>query len=106
MLMKSRKAQSTAEYAILISLVIAAALGVQNEVRRAIQARIHDAATGYLVQQTQALGMTSQYEPGSGVKTTTDQRTDRIRTEDPSNPTDWTNVTEDSSANYTSTRIE
>ena len=98
MLIKRRIAQSTAEYAILLSLVIAAALGVQNEVRRALQARIHDAATGYLVQQTNQLGQTSQWEPGTLEKTTSGQFSDRKRTEDDSNAAEWTNITENSGA--------
>ncbi len=67
------KAQSTAEYAILLALVVAAAMGIQNEVRRAIQSRIHDAAM--------ELSGGSQYEPASGLKTTTSQTSDRTRTE-------------------------
>jgi len=40
---RKTKAQSTAEYAILLSLVVAAALGMQHEVRRAIQGKMNDA---------------------------------------------------------------
>ncbi|MFC1675083.1 hypothetical protein ACFL1K_04290 [Candidatus Omnitrophota bacterium] len=40
----SKKAQSTAEYAILIGLVVAAVIGMQTYVKRGIQARQHDAA--------------------------------------------------------------
>ena len=63
-----KKAQSTAEYAILLSLVVAAALGMQHEVRRAIQSRMHDAAMD--------LSGGKQYEPQTGIKnrnTTADQ---------------------------------
>lgn len=99
-----RKGQSTAEYAILISLVIAAALGIQNEVRRAIQARIHDAATNYLVTETNQLGSSSQYEPGSGVKTTTNQYSKRDRIEDPNaDPENITSIVDESGSSYTST---
>lgn len=73
MLIKLRRAQSTAEYAILLSLVVAAAMGIQNEVRRAIQSRIHDAAM--------ELSDGRQYEPASGVKTTTMQSSERTKTE-------------------------
>jgi len=73
MLRKLRKAQSTAEYAILLSLVVAAAMGIQAEVKRAIQARIHDAAM--------ALSDGKEYEPTSGTKTTTSQTQNRVRTE-------------------------
>ena len=43
MLRLSRKAQSTAEYAIVIGLVIAAAVAMQVYVKRGIQGRIRDA---------------------------------------------------------------
>ncbi|MBU1113480.1 MAG: class III signal peptide-containing protein, partial [Candidatus Omnitrophica bacterium] len=43
MLIKLRKAQATAEYAILFAVVIGAAMGVQSYVKKAIQARIFDA---------------------------------------------------------------
>lgn len=75
MLTRRKKGQSVAEYAILIALCGAAFMGIQNEVRRAIQARIHDAA----VELTQ--GGTWQYEPASGVKTTTNQKSERIKDE-------------------------
>jgi len=61
-----KKAQSTAEYAILISLVVGAALAMQHEVRRALQARIHDAAEDFVYDSE---GRTLQYEPQSGTKT-------------------------------------
>ncbi|MEI8349607.1 MAG: hypothetical protein WCI77_05595 [Candidatus Omnitrophota bacterium] len=75
MLTRRKKGQSVAEYAILISLCVAAFMGIQNEVRRAIQARVHDAA----VELTQ--GGTWQYEPSAGVKTTTNQKSERIKDE-------------------------
>jgi uncharacterized protein (UPF0333 family) len=67
-LRKKSKAQTTAEYAILLGLVIAAAVAMQVYVKRGIQARIHDAARS-LVNQTSALdagqadGLNLQYEP-------------------------------------------
>ena len=76
MLLKSKKkglAQSTAEYAILLSLVVAAALAMQHEVRRALQARMHDAAEDFI---NESGGSTFQYEPQMGNKnrsTTADQ---------------------------------
>lgn len=73
MLIKLRKAQSTAEYAILLSLVVAAAMGIQAEVKRAIQARIHQAAM--------VLSNNEEYEPTSGTKTTTKQTSNMTRTE-------------------------
>ncbi|MDD5194835.1 MAG: hypothetical protein PHQ96_04055 [Candidatus Omnitrophica bacterium] len=107
MLIKLKKAQSTAEYAILLSLVIAAALGVQNEVKKALQARIHDAATTYLQNQTYQLGTTTQYEPGSLAKTTTGQFSNRARTEDDTGSAEWTNITEESGVTVsTSTQVQ
>ena len=43
-LVKNKKAQNTAEYAILISLVVAGIIAMQTFAQRAIQARIRDAA--------------------------------------------------------------
>jgi Flp pilus assembly pilin Flp len=60
--MKNKKAQQTAEYALLISLVVAAVIAMQTYAQRTIQARIRDASS-YLTSQTSALGTTNQYEP-------------------------------------------
>ena len=62
-LRKNKKAQNTAEYAILISLVVAAIIAMQVYVQRGMQGRIRDAVKGYLVTETTALGTTAQYEP-------------------------------------------
>ena len=59
---KNRKAQNTAEYALLIALVVAAVIAMQTYAQRTLQARIRDASS-YLVTQTTALGSTNQYEP-------------------------------------------
>ena len=59
---KRLKGQSTAEYAILIALVIAAIIAMQTYAKRALQARIAD-ATKYLVNNTRDLGNTLQFEP-------------------------------------------
>ncbi len=61
-LIKNKKAQQTAEYALLISLVVAAIIAMQTFAQRTIQARIRD-ASGYLAKQTSAMGQTNQYEP-------------------------------------------
>ncbi|MCR4337119.1 MAG: hypothetical protein NUV91_04860 [Candidatus Omnitrophica bacterium] len=61
-LLKNKKAQQTAEYALLISLVVAAVIAMQTYAQRTIQARIKDASQ-YLTAQTSALGSTNQYEP-------------------------------------------
>jgi hypothetical protein len=68
-LIKLRKAQSTAEYAILFALVIAAAVGMQTYMKRSIQAKMHDGAlaltsvTGDITGDGVSLGTTAQYEP-------------------------------------------
>lgn len=56
------KGQSTAEYAILIALVVAAVIAMQTYAKRALQARIRDASI-YMVEQTDGIGTTPQYEP-------------------------------------------
>ncbi len=61
-LMKNKKAQNTAEYAILISLVVAGIIAMQTYAQRALQARVRDAGK-YLASQTSKLGTTGQYEP-------------------------------------------
>ncbi len=61
-LIKNKKAQNTAEYAILISLVVAGIIAMQTYAQRALQARVRDASS-YLKNQTTAMGTTTQYEP-------------------------------------------
>lgn len=78
MLVKFKKAQATAEYAILFAVVIGAAMGVQSYVKRALQARVHDAANQFI----DATGGTSyQWEGVTGTKNTTDQSSERYFTE-------------------------
>ena len=59
---KNKKGQNTAEYALLISLVVAAIIAMQTYAQRTLQARIRDASL-YLTTQTTQLGTTQQYEP-------------------------------------------
>lgn len=62
-LIKNKKAQNTAEYAILISLVVAGIIAMQTYAQRALQARVRDASL-YLANQTSLGGRNSaQYEP-------------------------------------------
>ncbi len=61
-LAKNKKAQNTAEYAILISLVVAGIIAMQTYAQRALQARVHDASV-FLKNETSNLGKTLQYEP-------------------------------------------
>lgn len=43
----NKKAQSTAEYAVLVGLVVAAAIGMQTYVKRGLQERMHQAALAH-----------------------------------------------------------
>ncbi len=61
-LIKNKKAQNTAEYAILISLVVAGIIAMQTYAQRALQARVRDASV-YMSEQTNGIGGTAQYEP-------------------------------------------
>ena len=60
--LRNKKAQNTAEYAILIALVIGAVVAMQTYAQRALQGRIRDASR-YMKTQTTDLGSTGQYEP-------------------------------------------
>lgn len=51
-----KKAQTTAEYAVLIGLVIAAAMAMQIYVKRALQAKVHDASDRYYDELTGTTG--------------------------------------------------
>ena len=61
-LLKNKKAQNTAEYALLIALVIAGIVAMQQYAQRALQARVRDASQ-YMAGQTNSLGSSKQYEP-------------------------------------------
>jgi hypothetical protein len=61
-LIKNKKAQNTAEYAILISLVVAGIIAMQTYAQRALQGRVR-AASQFMTTQTNGIGNTVQYEP-------------------------------------------
>jgi len=64
--LKNRKAQNTAEYALLIALVVAGVIAMQTYAQRALQARIHDAAQYMASTDSNSainLGNSTQYEP-------------------------------------------
>lgn len=63
MLRLTRKGQSTAEYAIVIGLVIAAAVGMQVYVKRGLQGKMKDAVDYTDADSASILGKTGQYEP-------------------------------------------
>lgn len=62
--LKNKKAQNTAEYALLIALVVAGIIAMQQYAQRALQARVRDASV-YMAQQSSngILANTVQYEP-------------------------------------------
>ena len=64
--LKSKRGQNTAEYALLIALVVAGVIAMQTYAQRSLQARMRDASQ-YLVAKTSnvsiGLGATQQYEP-------------------------------------------
>lgn len=65
--MRNRKGQNTAEYAILIALIVAAAVAMQTYVKRGLQGRVADAVDHAPVELTikgEKLNFgTRQYEP-------------------------------------------
>ena len=61
-LLKNKKAQNTAEYALLIALVIAGVIAMQTYAQRSLQAKMRDAGK-YMTSSTNAIGSTAQYEP-------------------------------------------
>jgi hypothetical protein len=63
MLRLLRKGQSTAEYAIVIGLVIGAAVAMQIYVKRGLQAKMKQAVDYNDPQSEHILGGLSQYEP-------------------------------------------
>ena len=56
------KGQNTAEYALLIALVVAGVIAMQTYAQRSLQARMHDASQ-YMASQTRQIGGNTQYEP-------------------------------------------
>ena len=61
-LLNNRRGQNTAEYAILIGVIVAAAIAMQIYVRRGMQARIKS-AVDYSQTADSTIFNTSQYEP-------------------------------------------
>lgn len=64
--LKNKKAQNTAEYALLIALVVAGVIAMQTYAQRALQARIHDASI-FMAKSGNSngngIGNSTQYEP-------------------------------------------
>jgi hypothetical protein len=59
---RNRKGQNTAEYAILIALVVGGVIAMQTYAQRALQGRLRDASVMYR-DKTSEIGNTLQYEP-------------------------------------------
>ena len=60
--LKNRKAQNTAEYALLIALVTAGAIAMTTYVQRSVQSE-DKKASDFMATQTATLGTATQYEP-------------------------------------------
>lgn len=60
--LKNKKGQNTAEYALLIALVVAGIIAMQQYAQRALQARVRDAGV-YMSDTTNTIGGSKQYEP-------------------------------------------
>ena len=81
MLRQLKKGQSTAEYAIVIGLVIAAAVAMQVYVKRGIQGKMKDAADYNDPEGAKiGLGTNIQYEPN--YQTTTNMQASRESSEE------------------------
>ena len=66
--MQPRRGQSTAEYAIVISIVIAAAIGIQLYVKRGMQAKYKQVSDFYssVTDANNTISTLAQYEPYYG----------------------------------------
>jgi len=65
-LLRKKRAQSTAEYAILIGLVVAALVGMQIYIRRGLNAKIKDGVDVYTdnaIAGNKSVFHSTQYEP-------------------------------------------
>ncbi len=78
-LLRNKKGQNTAEYAILIGLIVAVAIGMQTYIKRGVQGRFKSEVDD-MAANTSGLGATKQYEPyylssSYTTQTTKDERT-------------------------------
>ena len=60
-ILRNKRAQTTAEYAILIGLVVAALIAMQTYVKRGLNAKMRDATDNFATSIN--MGNTTQYEP-------------------------------------------
>jgi Na+-transporting NADH:ubiquinone oxidoreductase subunit NqrC len=78
---RKKSAQNTVEYALLISLVVAAVVSMQVYTERTIQARVRDASQQF-VDRTWQLGSSTQVEPyylASDYDTLRDETTEQVQ---------------------------
>lgn len=61
-LLRNKKGQNTAEYALLIALVVAGIIAMQTYAQRSLQARVRD-ASHFMTSNEATIGNTDQYEP-------------------------------------------
>jgi hypothetical protein len=78
-MLKRKKAQNTAEYAILIALVVGGVVAMQIYAQRALQGRIRDANVT-MRDLTNDIGSTLQYEPYYSNSSGTTSRTSEKET--------------------------
>ncbi len=78
-LIKNKRAQNVAEYALLISLVVAGIIAMQKYAQRALQGRVRAASMFMAGQGNDTLGNAVQYEP---YYLNTDYQTSRNLTEE------------------------
>ena len=67
-ILRKRRGQSTAEYAIVIALVLGAVIGMQTYVRRGLQGRVQDASNSHLP-NTQSAGSGPGTDLGTPIAT-------------------------------------
>ena len=105
-MLNKKKVQSILEYVLLIGIVMAAIVGMQSEIRKALQGRYHDSLQ-YLQRETADLGNTFLWEPSTGVRTITNQVSTRNREEYYENESDvWTKIVDSSRGESSSWEIK
>ncbi len=67
-LIRGTHGQSTAEYAIVIALVLGALVGMQTYVRRAINARLADAADNVIPNTEESVGTATQFSAATATR--------------------------------------
>lgn len=81
---KNRRGQQTAEYALIIGVVVAAVLAMQSYIKYGLQGRLKS-GVDYVFTQTNALGNTYQFEP----EYTSDATTNREKTQTRISTREW-----------------